>query len=119
MKCSSNIPQPLYNTIVGVQTNFRVSYPIHVITRVKCIIYIAKSVFDDHLGSSNDQCYIQNRVITNRVIKRLRCTNIDIRQFWKYRFHWLVQMFIQGREWFGSDFDEIDTCSLVIASNYS
>ena len=30
-------PQPLYNTIVGVQVNFRVSYPICVITRVKCI----------------------------------------------------------------------------------
>ena len=30
-------PQPLYNTIVGVQANFRVSYPIRVITRVKCI----------------------------------------------------------------------------------
>ena len=30
--------------------------------------YIAKSVFIDHLGSSNDQCYIQNRVR-----KRLMC----------------------------------------------
>ena len=29
-------PQPLFNTIVGVQANFCVSYPIHVITRVKC-----------------------------------------------------------------------------------
>ena len=36
--------------------------------------YIAKSVFDDHFGSSNEPCYIQNRVITNRVIKRLMCT---------------------------------------------
>ena len=27
------IPQPLYNTIVGVQTNFCVCYPIHDITR--------------------------------------------------------------------------------------
>ena len=35
--------------------------------------YIAKSVFNDQLGSSTDPCYIQNRVITNRVIKRLRC----------------------------------------------
>ena len=34
--------------------------------------YIAKSVFDDHLGSSNEPCYIQNRVITNCVIKRLK-----------------------------------------------
>ena len=30
--------QPLYNTISGVQANFRVSYPNHVITRVKCIV---------------------------------------------------------------------------------
>ena len=33
-----NTPQPLYNTIVGVQANFHVSYPIRVITRVKCIV---------------------------------------------------------------------------------
>ena len=30
-------PQPLYNTIVGVQTNFLVSYTTCVITRVNCI----------------------------------------------------------------------------------
>ena len=35
--------------------------------------YIGHSVLNDHLGSSTDPCYIQNRVITNRVIKRLRC----------------------------------------------
>ena len=33
--------------------------------------YIGKSVLNGHLGSSTDPCYIQNRVITNRVIKRL------------------------------------------------
>ena len=38
-------PQPLYNTIVGVQANFRVSDPIHVISRVKCIDYIGP---EDH-----------------------------------------------------------------------
>ena len=32
-----NTPQPLYNTVVGVQDNFRVSYPIRVITRAKCL----------------------------------------------------------------------------------
>ena len=32
-----NTPQPLYNTIVGVQDNFHVSYPIHVMTRVQYI----------------------------------------------------------------------------------
>ena len=31
-------PQPLYNTIFGVQANFRVNYPNRVITRVKCIV---------------------------------------------------------------------------------
>ena len=31
-------PQPLYNTIVWVQANFRVSYSNRVITRVKCIV---------------------------------------------------------------------------------
>ena len=40
--------------------------------------YIGKSVPNDHLGSSTDPCYIQNRVIMNRVIKRLRCTNLCI-----------------------------------------
>ena len=64
--------QPLYNTIVWVEANFRVSYPNRVITRVK-YSYIAKSVLNDHLGSSTDPCYIQNRVISNRVIKRLMC----------------------------------------------
>ena len=36
--------------------------------------YIAKSVFNDPNFSSTDPCYIQNCVIMNRVIKRLRCT---------------------------------------------
>ena len=58
-------PQPLYNTIVGVQDNFRVSYPVR-----KIYTYIAKS---DHLGSMNDPCYIQNCAVMNRVIKRSRC----------------------------------------------
>ena len=66
-------PQPLYNTIVGVQANFRVSYPIRVISRVKCIDYIGEGVLSSHLGSNPDPCYIQNRVITNHVIKRFRC----------------------------------------------
>ena len=37
-------------------------------------MYIGKSVSNDHLGSSTDLCYIQNRVITNSVsvIMRLR-----------------------------------------------
>ena len=37
IKYTQHTPQPLYNTIVGVQDNFRVSYPICVVTRVKCI----------------------------------------------------------------------------------
>ena len=35
---------------------------------------IGKSVLNDHLGSNTDPCYIQNCVIMNHVIKRLRCT---------------------------------------------
>ena len=42
--CFHSTPQPLYNTTVGVQTNFRVSYPNHVILRVKCIGYTEKCV---------------------------------------------------------------------------
>ena len=32
--------------------------------------YIAKIV---QLGSNNDQCYIQNRVVANHLIKKSRC----------------------------------------------
>ena len=64
----NSTPQPLYNTIFWVQYNFRVSYPICVIMRVKYkAIYIGKL---DHLGSMNGPCYIQNRAVMNRVIKR-------------------------------------------------
>ena len=35
-KLFQNTPQPLYNAIVWVQANFRVSYPICVISKVKC-----------------------------------------------------------------------------------
>ena len=76
LKTQRYTPQPLYNTIVGVQANFRVSYPNLVISRVKCIGYIGKGVLDSHLGSSSHPCYIQNRVISNRVIKRFRCTTL-------------------------------------------
>ena len=47
-------PQHLYNTMVGVQANFRVSYPIRVISRVKCIDYIGEGVLNSHLGSNHD-----------------------------------------------------------------
>ena len=66
-------PQPLYYTIVWVQANFRVSYPNRVVSRVKYIGYIVKGVLNSHLESNPDQCYIQNRVITNRVVRRFRC----------------------------------------------
>ena len=59
----------IHHTIAGVQPNFRVSYPICVIMRVKCLDSIAKIV---QIGSNNDQCYIQNCVVTSRVIKRSR-----------------------------------------------
>ena len=69
-----NTPQPLYDTTVGVHANFHVSYPNHVILRVKCIGYIGKGDLNSHLGSKTKPYYIQNHVIMNRVIKSFRCT---------------------------------------------
>ena len=74
-RVSNTCTPPLYNTIVGVQPIFRVSYPNHVISRVKCICYIGKGVLNSHLRSKPEPCYIQNCVIMNRVIKRFRCTS--------------------------------------------
>ena len=51
-------PQLLYNTIVGVQAKFRVSYPNRVISRVKCIDYIRKGVLNTNLVSNPDLCYM-------------------------------------------------------------
>ena len=48
------------------------SYPNYVRLRVKCI----ERVLTSHLGSNLDPYYNQNRVITNRVIKRFSCTRI-------------------------------------------
>ena len=69
--------QRFYNTIVGVQAKFRVSYPIGAISKLNCIpgSCIGKSVSNEHLGSSNDMCYIQNGVIMQHILKRLRCIN--------------------------------------------
>ena len=64
-----NTPRPLYNTIAGAQANFCVSFQIRVIMRIKHIDIYQKIV---HFGSNNDQCYIQNYVVKNRVIKRSR-----------------------------------------------
>ena len=61
-----------YTNIAVVLANFCVSHPNHAVSRVK--IYIAKSALNEHLGSSTDPYYIQSPVITNSVIKRLRCT---------------------------------------------
>ena len=44
---------------------------------IKC--NIAKSVFNDHLGSSNDLCYIQKSVIMSSVIKRLKGILYDLK----------------------------------------
>ena len=49
-----------------------VSYPNYVRLRVKFI----EGVLTSHLGSNLDPYYNQNRVITNRVIKRFSCTRI-------------------------------------------
>ena len=74
-------PQPPYNSIARVQASFHVSYPNCVILRVKCIDYIGKGVLNSHLGANSDPWYIQNCVITNRVIKRFRC-------MWKLNMSW-------------------------------
>ena len=69
------LPQSLYNTIVWFQENFCVRYPICAIMRVKCTVKLQKIhvVSNDHLRSNNDQCYIQNHVVINHVIKRSVC----------------------------------------------
>ena len=75
----ADTPQPL-NNIVGIQASSRVSYPICFILRVECIDYVRKGILNSHLGSSTDSCYIQIRVITNRVIKRFGCSWSDMSQ---------------------------------------
>ena len=81
LKHLSHTGKPLNNTIVGVQVNFRFSYPACVILSVKCIGYIGKGVLNSHLGSNPDLCYIQNHVITNCVIKRFRCMLLNVLLF--------------------------------------
>ena len=59
-------------TLSLVSELISVSYPNYVRLRVKCI----EGVLTSHLGSNLDPYYNQNRVITNRVIKRSSCTRI-------------------------------------------
>ena len=59
-------------TLSLVSELISVSYPNYVRLRVKCI----EGVLTSHLGSNLDLYYNQNRVITNRVIKRFSCTRI-------------------------------------------
>ena len=81
-----NYTQPRYNTIVGVPDNFHVSCPNHVISRVKYKGYIGKEVLNSHLGSKPDQCYIQNCVIMNHVMKRLRCSLFTVLVIFKENY---------------------------------
>ena len=76
-------PQPLYNTMFGVQANFCVSYPHCVTSREKCIGNIRKGTLNSHLESSLNPCFNQNRLITNHVIKRFRWTiwSVSKKQF--------------------------------------
>ena len=88
-------PQPLYNTIVGVQANFRVSYPIRVIWRVKLhrlLRLYKKGVLNTHSGSNTYPSYIQNRIVTNRVIKRFRCIFIVNAKYQKLSVKALLQV---------------------------
>ena len=65
-------PNLFITLFAGIQTNFCVSYPIHVIMSVECIdIYPVTKIVQ--LETNIDQCYILNRVVTNRVSKRSRC----------------------------------------------
>ena len=59
-------------TLSLVSELISVSYPNYVRLRVKCI----EGVLTSHLGSNHEPYYKQNRVITNRVIKRFSCTRI-------------------------------------------
>ena len=53
---------------------------------------IGNSGLNDYLGSSTDPCYIQNRVITNRVIKRSCYKEVEVYWFsWKSRQYRLVK----------------------------
>ena len=64
-----------YTTSITLSLVFElisVSYPNYVRLRVKCI----EGVLNSHFGSTLDPYYNQNRVITNRVIKRFSCTRI-------------------------------------------
>ena len=47
-------------------------------------VVLQNLVFNDHLGSSNDPCYIQNCVIMNRVIKR---PSAKTQSGWTLEFH--------------------------------
>ena len=47
--------------------------------------FIGKKVLKDHLGSSTDPFCIQNHVIMNRVIKRLRCTTFKVDETFPYK----------------------------------
>ena len=77
-------PQPLYNTAVEIQNrNVSVKQPCHIQTKIYRLYrkmsfsYIIYTFW----GSIYKPCYIQNRVITNSVIKRLWC----IIMFWVNR----------------------------------
>ena len=70
--------EPLF---FGVQIQIRVSYPNHVISRVKCIGYIGNV---PQIPSNIERCSIQNRVVMNHVIKRLRCNLI-------FRLHFFIK----------------------------
>ena len=59
---NTNTPQPLYNAIFLVQSNFHVNTPNHVVSRGNCIDYIGKGVLNSYFRFNTDPCYIQNRV---------------------------------------------------------
>ena len=88
-------PRPLYNTVVGVHSINRVSLTtvLYPNKNVKIILkndhlWSFFNIIYTFLGSIFEPSYIQNRVIRNHVIKRLKCNIIFPRhlQLWPVIF---------------------------------
>ena len=120
---------PLYNTIVGVQANFRVNYPNHVITRVKYTDYIGKEVLSCHWGPAlirvlsktmlyNKPLYKEFQVYFNiskckissyhdcPLLKILRILSLDLPPWWglgtdplSCGSHWKIVPIVNNSDW--------------------
>ena len=78
-------PQPLYNTIVGIKKiPFLLSHLRY--NESKCIVLSQNWSLMAIWGQAMT-CFIQNSVITNLVIKRLRCTLFPVCVFYTNLIH--------------------------------